>query len=617
MAYPDLISYSINTELTGQLNTAYVVRMALEFGGTSTDPGYGTIFRNPENSNNMATSLNLTPYFSFPHDDLFGEDWQDYVIDFGHGTLYDAALSVPDGFFNVIYIGDNIALRVGLENRGTENEYLYIDILQQDYTEIGFLKVWGEGSTYKHNYVVWKRLNYYLPQVYPDEGYINLYSEADANYNNNNLGDLGNVRYMAIAGIYQLNGDEKRYNVYSLPTILMSFYREQAPIYVGYGLVLQELGENVVSYNAPTEESSRWYYKGIFNRNVNDPPPSEGGNGGNGNYDDSTDPIPLPEPPNITPIGTKFLSMYVIDKTNIDVLGGYMWSKNFFDNFSKIFQNPIDAIVSLQLVRYRDLSAQGAQTDVYVGALNTGATGVKLTEGTYTLDCGTLEVGKYYDTFLDYNPYTTYKLYLPYIGFVNLDANMVTNSNLTVKYYIDLLTGLGVCFVYIKSEKFSGVLYNFNCQCSVSVPFTGANYTSYYTAMLNLATGLNSVNKGIEAANNANKGGAEQDGTTDYVLSTLSAGFSAKTEIQQSGGGGGSVAGYLGLQKPFLVIERPNNVFPRGYKKYFGYPTFITTKLSKLKGFVKVAEIHLENIPNITSTELEELNSLLKEGVYL
>ena len=75
-------------------------------------------------------------------------------------------------------------------------------------------------------------------------------------------------------------------------------------------------------------------------------------------------------------------------------------------------------------------------------------------------------------------------------------------------------------------------------------------------------------------------------------------------------------AGFMGVQKPYITITRPNQSLPESYHKYEGFPSNMTCTLGDLSGFTKVESIKL-SIPNATALEKEAIVTLLQGGVYL
>lgn len=74
--------------------------------------------------------------------------------------------------------------------------------------------------------------------------------------------------------------------------------------------------------------------------------------------------------------------------------------------------------------------------------------------------------------------------------------------------------------------------------------------------------------------------------------------------------------GYLGAQRPYLIINIPNLNLPDNYGHYYGYPCNMTVNLGTLSGFTVVSDCHLDGF-SCTKTELDEIEQLLKGGVIL
>ena len=91
--------------------------------------------------------------------------------------------------------------------------------------------------------------------------------------------------------------------------------------------------------------------------------------------------------------------------------------------------------------------------------------------------------------------------------------------------------------------------------------------------------------------------------------------LNSKPQVQRSGNLGGS-AGILSILKPYVIIERPNVSQPANMEDITGQMSNITSYLGRLSGFTMVEYIHIEDCPG-TSEELSEIESLLKQGVFL
>ena len=87
------------------------------------------------------------------------------------------------------------------------------------------------------------------------------------------------------------------------------------------------------------------------------------------------------------------------------------------------------------------------------------------------------------------------------------------------------------------------------------------------------------------------------------------------SEVTNSSAGGlTSNIGIMCGKQPFLIVRRKEEYTPTTLSEDSGLPVNSTYKLSHCRGFVRIKEIHLKNIP-ATKQEIILLENLLKEGV--
>lgn len=329
--------------------------------------------------------------------------------------------------------------------------------------------------------------------------------------------------------------------------------------------------------------------------------------GGGGTRDNDSDEITLPGLPTITPINNNMIHCYQFDNAKLSSLGSYLWNTDFIENFSKVFDNPIDAIIGLYQMKY-PLNV-GESLVVRIGNCESPVTAPIVTNNFSSVDCGSITLNEYFGNALDYSPYTKVSIYLPYVGVRNLDIDYVMGSSINVKYYIECITGTGVCFVYVARDKngtvLSAPLYSYPCSCNIQIPITSYNMTALYGSIV---SGISSV---VGGAMSGGVGGAIVGGVIGGANSVLS----AKNQVEKSGSITGA-SGLLGIQKPFLIIERPIDAYAKNYQSYYGLPANMEFALSKMSGFTKVSKVNVTSISKATSTEKDEIERLLKEGVY-
>lgn len=345
-----------------------------------------------------------------------------------------------------------------------------------------------------------------------------------------------------------------------------------------------------------------------------DNPYGEGGSatvgGGDGKYGDidATDGTAVPDLPALSAVDTGFISLYNPTTANLKALYQFLWS-NLFDlnTFKKLFADPMDCLISLGITPC--VPASSGATNIMFGNVDSGVNATELSTQFAQVDCGSVDIDKYIGSFLDYSPFVKIQLFLPYIGFVHLGTDDIMGGSINVTYNCDCLSGECIAFV---SHSSRGVLYSYHGNCRAELPITGANYAASLKNYYEQLSGI------IPATINGASGGP-MGAIAGFAGSALSAAESVmlnnKPDFQRSGSCAGS-AGMIGVQTPFVVIERPRFSVPDKIQKYAGQTSNITMYLGDCSGYTAVDFVHLDGL-NATADEITEIEDLLYKGVIL
>lgn len=381
-----------------------------------------------------------------------------------------------------------------------------------------------------------------------------------------------------------------------------------------------------------------------------------------GTFDDTSDPIPDSSLPSISASDTGFTRIYNPTLSQVQALAKYLWTddtilETIWNHVKQYFEDPMQAIIGFNLVPCavpdggnREFALMYIGTGVYMNAAANQFVDV---------DCGTLDLERYYGSALDQSPYTKVSCFLPYIGMVDLNTDEVMGTTLQVKYRIDIVSGSCVAKILVDGN----VLYQYSGHCAISIPISSADFTSYVSAAISVAklavagaaagmgaalattamgmasqeTG-HAISAGMQMSSSFSpipQGGAGrgpapasidlgQEGGTGAsfngilpanITNTVGEIMGSKPTIQHSGSFSGN-SGYLGVRRPFLIIERPNMCMPETYPQLNGFPCMITLKLGDCQGFTRVQQVQLTGV-KATNPEQAELLSLLKMGVIL
>lgn len=261
----------------------------------------------------------------------------------------------------------------------------------------------------------------------------------------------------------------------------------------------------------------------------------------------------------------------------------------------------------------------------------------------YTFTFSKDDIRQYLTTsFLDYDTINEYKLYLPFIGIVNIDGKLIYDlaHTLYIRYNADISTGAVNCNICL--DDINNRLYQYTVNCTNVSPYSGTNNTYIANkgwgtvgSILSSAVGftvpttITSGGKTKTTARNPATGRQITTGTEEQQYKTskrhetssayeLVNGFVdlATSQIPTSISGSSSPdVSFDSLLCPYIIIKKPKAIYYTGYDKLNGRPLNESRVLKNIKGYTEISSIHL-NIPCL-SDELEEIEDLLHSGVIL
>lgn len=325
-----------------------------------------------------------------------------------------------------------------------------------------------------------------------------------------------------------------------------------------------------------------------------------GPGGGGGNMDPSSDPIPFPDLPVGGALASGAIKAFEVSPTAMTQMFLKLWDSSIFDisTFQKLVESPLDSLIQLQAVPIDPHNAGTAH--IMLGNFDTEAVAPVIDQEYYTIDCGTLNVQEFWGSALDYNPYTEATLWVPMVGFRDVDVNDIMGKTIHLKYNYSIFDG------NLTAQLMCGnaVLYKWPGNVMETIPVTQR---------------VNEKMKAIASGAASILGGAVGGGGAGLAAGAISAAINvafAQTHVSRSGTMEGST-GLLDDFMPYLIIKRPIQSLAAGFKTQKGYPSNMSAVLNTCSGYTEVEYIHLTGITGATDTELEEIESLLKEGVII
>lgn len=256
---------------------------------------------------------------------------------------------------------------------------------------------------------------------------------------------------------------------------------------------------------------------------------------------------------------------------------------------------------------------------------------------------GSLYIPPYYSeqpynmAFLDYEPYTTMFLLLPYAGMVSIPPAVFMGKTMNIRMSVDLLSGAVVYFISANNTFYCTA----NGNCGTEVPVSGLDYASYeeryqrtnYMGAAEFLTGVNSVignaTGATVSASFNNEGGMVGQLAMGFVNTMKTGLTTAYTLIEMSRmapspvsvSNGNAPLGTAGLQDAILVVNRP--VLPSSeefssssFRKTMGKAANEVGKLGDYSGFTIVKNPILDGI-SCTAEEKALIIDALSQGVIL
>ena len=286
-------------------------------------------------------------------------------------------------------------------------------------------------------------------------------------------------------------------------------------------------------------------------------------------------------------------STFHMTKERLVQLGQFLWGSSIFDEFSLINNNPIENIISCKAIPY---AISGTTQEITLGNVKTGVNGEKISQNFSKQTIGSVAIAEHYHNFLDYAPYTNVIIYLPYIGFKELDASLVMGKTIRIEYTLDVITGGCLAQVYVGKIR----LYEFTGNIGVDISITASNRAQVESAYINAGVGV------VSSAMSGNVTGA--------VNSIIGA---ATSQYHYSGTGNPSPSCVASTNRTcYVVIDRPQYQPLKAFNHTRGRMCCLSKTIGNLKGYtVCDGNVDISGI-SATDEEKEEIVNILSTGFF-
>lgn len=264
--------------------------------------------------------------------------------------------------------------------------------------------------------------------------------------------------------------------------------------------------------------------------------------------------------------------------------------------------NRNDYIISWKMVYYIPTINANLDPTINVGATS----GIQIanhhiTQQYDTIDCGNISIDA--SSFTDYEPYTYYEIYLPFVGTVSLRADTIAGRTLNVKYVVDNVSGESTCIISTIDSDVEQIIHTYECNLSIDIPYKSFDY-------------LGNIRRNASALVSAVASGAVALATKSIPNSSSSeAGYEPPQCIRSNVGS--SLLSSMLPRIPYLIIRRVPMYNVNDSNRVYGKPTLEYATLDTYSGFmVKVRQVRLDGL-TCTDEEKNMIQSILESGVII
>lgn len=398
-----------------------------------------------------------------------------------------------------------------------------------------------------------------------------------------------------------------------------AYNRIYMPIYKDLQEIKEYVGLTGVTYGIDEEDIEYKPTSDITSGETFGQPDNPTG-GGDGEGDNTSDVIPLPDITS-TPFATAG-NLWALDKSEVQLISEHIWYPVITEltDLAVLFTTSeanAKAWLSCMMfpfdVYQHDTSAMSLSY-VTLGVDYNTELQANLISDSYNnrFDFGSIDIKEYYGTYLDYAPYTTISIFLPYIGYQSLNVNQIMGKTLNVFYSVNIINGQCTAFILADGQIINMFSGQMGVQCIVSasdgltqlqnaISFT----TKTAVSIPAIASGFKSISSAVSAMDDISDVGSDYANTM------------GSNQYQQSMGNATSTSWYYAPQCAYLIIERNKTATPSNMGSITGYPTAVSGTVSSFSGFLQCDTVELNNTAGMTQSEYDNIIAQLKGGIYV
>ena len=412
-----------------------------------------------------------------------------------------------------------------------------------------------------------------------------------------------------------------------------------------YGVYMRR--DNRVLYISSVSEN---YWDGSFVPSSASPTKTSTANGNRGRYDRTSEPWTPQEQWRSANVLNRYahgIHCYKISADEYNYLHETLWGEGSawaVDMVRNAIFNPISGIIACHVLPV-DVPTSGTSDALMIcgRAFYLGGYAPNKTQScqfiSWQTDSYQLNSGDFSESFLDWSPYLTAMLKLPFMGWKELDINTVMDGSFYVKYVIDIINGNCIAEIWVTDRDGHSFCYGgYSGNCAYTVPVTANDQGGIApikafaglaaTAIVGgaAAASMAAVDKGAPTKKSKTKeiDFDEGDSNISGALAPVVGASFAPHKMTMASDLPANIAAMTDDLQVHLVITGPNNITPmQGDDEVNGIVGRPASYLGRIKDFkgdsknIVYGIVHADDIPYATDSEKNEIETLIASGVIL
>lgn len=309
------------------------------------------------------------------------------------------------------------------------------------------------------------------------------------------------------------------------------------------------------------------------------------------------------------------IDYYTMTSAQMRAFSQELYDQSFIQLIQDQFTNSKDSLVSCIWVPMTGIG--GGSVNIHIGRETMTATGGHISDRIVSFSSGLTTIGFGAGsggagaamTYLEKPPYCTGIMYLPFVGIVGLDMDILAfTKNISLTGYVDILTGDIVYNVNYGANRTS----TYNGNLATKIPISSAGFDA-----LGVATGAMTTIGGVAASIGAlvTGGGSVLAGLGVAAAGGLGTAKSAELHTMINGGNSSAIGANLGTS-PFVIIYQniPSETNLTAFQAKHGMPYFQVATVSASGGYVKCHDASISIAGD--GAEQEVVNGIMNSGFY-